>query len=305
MTIMIGGAITCVPNWTLNKKQLMNGTSMSSPNACGCIALLMSASKQLQHEAVGASMDSAGAGAAASGGASANVGGASKAPLVTSAGTLSAARYRLAVENSAALQPGVHVLGQRHGLVQVQAAWRHLQKNLHDASIDLPLRVRVAGDVRFSRGIYLRQPAEIAATSTHSIEVRPQFREDAQPEDKFNFEMRLSLRSSAAWLRCPDRVELLQGGKVFSVQLDPCALPEGLHVASVTAFDEANPHKGAVFELPVTVIVPLVVGSGGSGGGNVDDADAMELTLPTVTLHPCERVRKFIVPPLGCTGIGR
>lgn len=94
-----GGAITCVPRWNLFMNALMNGTSMSSPNAAGCIALVLSALKQLH------------------------------VPY-TSMGV------KRAVENTAAAVAGSsEIFGTGHGMIQVLGAFHHLL--LQDALLRL------------------------------------------------------------------------------------------------------------------------------------------------------------------------
>lgn len=263
-----GGAITCVSNWTLNKKQLMNGTSMSSPNACGNIALLLSAAKQTKLPCPSL-LDNGN--------------------LPVRSERVSSQRVRLAVENSSKILPNVDILGQNHGLVQTERAWEHLLTNKADPLIDIPLSVSVLSP-RFSKGIYLKQPAEVNKISTHRVFVEPVFHEDSEVDLKICYEMKTSLLASVDWVKCPDFVHLLKGGKVFNVTVDPRVLDEGVHVGFIRGFDDANREKGPVFEVCVTVVRPFIVPNG-----------TTKKELKPLELKPNERFRKFLVPPPGCT----
>lgn len=137
------GAITSVPNWTLSRNQLMNGTSMSAPNATGCVALLLSAAK---------------------------ANGISKQQLNPLA-------VRRVLENSALRIDGVESLGQGSGLIQVKKAWSSMKAQFleEDAVVkqtwaDVTYEIKVSSG-RFSRGIYLRQPVESNTANIFKVSI--------------------------------------------------------------------------------------------------------------------------------------
>ena len=121
-----GGAIAPVPNWQLRRTTQMNGTSMSSPSACGSIALLLSGLKQEKQN---------------------------HTPH----------RVRRALENTALPIAGLTPLEQGRGMIRVDKAYDWLKNHPPLSESDLRFEARVSSRNN-SRGIYLREPFEINRT---------------------------------------------------------------------------------------------------------------------------------------------
>jgi tripeptidyl-peptidase-2 len=217
-----GGAISPVPTWTLNGKQLMNGTSMSSPNAAGCVALILAGAQ--------ASM------------------GAKPTPAI----------LRRALENSCKPMEGVLLLSQGHGMVQVGPSVEWLKA--HAATTpSCGFGVKVNG---VARGVYLREADATAAVSTHEVSVTPKWHEDTPPEAKTSLDLHLNLTSDAPWCRVPSHLHMASGGRGFSVVIDPSSLAPGLHCATITGTlptgSDSSSSAGSLFQVPITVVKPQV-----------------------------------------------
>jgi tripeptidyl-peptidase-2 len=220
-----GGAITSVSNWTMQKSMLMNGTSMASPHACGCVALLLSACK------------------------------AEGIPI-------SPSRIQRAIENTAKSMPNLSTLQQGWGMVQVTQAFEHLKTTKDYATEDVHFEVYVENLPGNPRGVYLRQPEESAAKRSFSIWANPKFRRvktidaDAQ-RSRIDFEMQFDLTSTASWLSVPKHFMLMNNGRSFKISVDPLKLPPGVHTARVCGSDAEHPERGVMWSCPVTVVKPM------------------------------------------------
>jgi tripeptidyl-peptidase-2 len=221
-----GGAITSVSNWTLQKSMLMNGTSMASPHACGCIALLLSACK------------------------------AEGIPV-------SPPRIQRAVENSAKFMPNLNCLQQGWGMVQVDKAFEHLVATKGYESEDIHFQVYLEGRSGSPRGVYLRQPEESATKQTFSVRVNPKFRrtdtlDDETQKTRINFEMKFALESTQpSWVSVPNHFMIMNNGRSFKISIDASKLPHGVHTAKVCGSDAEHPERGVMWSLPVTVVKPM------------------------------------------------
>jgi len=288
-----GGAIACVPTWTLSGKQLMNGTSMSSPNAAGGIALILSALKAQ---------------------------GLPRSP----------ARIRRALEATAIEIPGVEAFAQGHGLIQVQSALECAKIGRDDLQFDLPFDVRITSrqgytNSGFAHGLYLREPTETNLAQEHMVEVTPVFATDVDdPDVGFNvvtkttraqqvqFEVRVTLditNGGSRWVRVPSAILLNSKPTSFRIFVDPTVLPKGsASFCEVVGYDEAKGKAaGALFRIPVTVIRPEVAMDVQPTESLVRTVSSSPLLydpvarFPNIRMEPGIVLRKFLQVPSGAT----
>jgi tripeptidyl-peptidase-2 len=218
-----GAAIAPVPNWTLNKKQLMNGTSMSSPNCAGNISLMLSGLKDQGIE-------------------------------------YNAYSIRRTLEKTSVKLDKVEVFAQGKGLIQVLPAFENMIRycNQFDGTKKFPLYYEVkASSLNSGRGIFLKDAGEFLHDSTEvQVNVKPVFHKIAPQEHKVHFEMHINFIPTARWIEVGKHLAVMHEGRAFKVLLKTKNLPVGDNYAEIAAYDAANHEIGPLFTIPVIVIKP-------------------------------------------------
>lgn len=220
-----GGAVAPVPTWTLQRRMLMNGTSMASPSACGGVALLVSGMK---------------------------------------AENISVSPYtvRKALENTAAAISDLSVekLTTGHGLIQVDRAYEYIKKTKNLPSVWYNVLITPAGKSSpTSRGIYLRGDYSCQQSTEWTIQVEPKFHEEADNmEELVRFEECIQLYSTEKSIaHTPEYLLLTHNGRSFNIIVDPTKLNHGLHFHEVYGVDCKAPWRGPLFSVPITITKPL------------------------------------------------
>ena len=104
---------------------------------------------------------------------------------------------------------------------------------------------------------------------------------------KINFNLRLSLSCNASWVKTPGHLDMGYKTRHFMVSIDPTGLKPGAHATYIQAYDVSKPHKGHLFEIPITVI----------RADPVTQLPRPHVSYPSVTFPPGDIKRHFLFVP--------
>nr|CAG8507230.1 5767_t:CDS:10 [Entrophospora candida] len=184
-----GGAIASTPPYCLQKSQLMNGTSMSSPNATGCIALLLSGLKAQNKK-------------------------------------YTPYRIKNAIVNSAKSVDETFDVGMIQVEKAWDYLQKFYDRSDQDQTFQIliPDRPRYKRGIylREANETSSVQVISVEVKPKFIKEIEPTSGENNTK--KFDFESRLALISTRPWVRSPDFLFLGSQGRTFDVKVDPTQL---------------------------------------------------------------------------------
>ncbi|CAG8464842.1 3190_t:CDS:10 [Ambispora leptoticha] len=77
---------------------------------------------------------------------------------------------------------------------------------------------------------------------------------------KFEFESRIALISTESWVRAPDFLLFGSQGRGFQIKVDPTQLARGkFYYAEVQGYDTSSPFPAPIFKVPITITKPLIL----------------------------------------------
>lgn len=210
-----GTALSSLPSWS-EGLATYSGTSMSSPQVTGGLALILSAAQQSN--------------------------------LPTGRAAITKAVY-----NSTKVIEELAWIEQGHGLMQVPAALEKLKEIKDEVVVEYNLSVTSpTSPTGQGGGIYVRS-GQLPA-NPFDVRVAPEFAATTTDVDKKKLKSYI-LQPSAEWIKAPNIFYLLSSTKSFKVLLDPKIFARpGLHSEKITAIEESTGE--VAFEVPVTVVIP-------------------------------------------------
>ncbi|KJH43199.1 peptidase, S8/S53 family [Dictyocaulus viviparus] len=220
-----GAAIAGVPCYCRKFVQMMNGTSMSAPNASGAIACLLS---KLRDDGI----------------------------------PWTSFRVRNALENTAAPFSKEQPFSCGRGVIKILDAFEYINKYARKMppSILTDFRIRVSNGNISKRGIYIREILDSQKIQEYVVTVGPQFQELSDNELKATFFMNIVLKCSSRAVKFPRTLVLTSEEKSFIVKVNPHFVSSGECLYDEIVGLSANePEMGPLFRVPITIIKPELV----------------------------------------------